>query len=61
MVLPLLDASLWGGEIGFSISLPGLGLRRFRGRVDGATMSALAVGEAADASPGLVPQWRAER
>ena len=59
-VLPLLDTSLWGSEIGFSIALPGVGLRRFTGRVDGEDISALAVGGPA-ASAELVPQWQAKR
>ena len=58
-VSPLLDTSLWGREIGFSIALPGLGLRRFRGRVSGDTISPLDLDE--PASPELVPRWRAER
>jgi len=58
-VLPLLDAGLWGSEIGFSIALPGLGLRRFRGRTNGDTISPLDLDDAA--SPELVPTWRAER
>lgn len=60
-VLPLLDTSLWGREIGFSIVLPELGLRRFRGRTDGFTISAITLDEAAAANPELVPQWHAER
>lgn len=59
-MLPLLDTNLWGDEIGFSIALPAVGLRRFRGRVDGETISALAINEPM-ASPELVPQWHATR
>ncbi len=60
-VLPLLDASLWGREIGFSIALSGLGLRRFRGRVDGITMMALAIDEGAISPPEIVSKWQAMR
>jgi hypothetical protein len=61
MALPLLDASLWGGEIGFSVALPGLGLRRFRGRVDGDKMTALPIDEDAISPPEIVQRWQAVR
>jgi hypothetical protein len=59
--LPLLDTSLWGSDIGFSMILPGNGLRRFRGRVDGRTISAMPFDEASAADPELVARWNAVR
>jgi hypothetical protein len=60
-VLPLLDTSVWGSEVSFSVIFPGLGLRRFRGHVNGATMLSIPPSGSGRANPELVPHWRAER